>query len=158
MIKLHSTAGGSDKVYELYIMQRPDGLYDLNYANGRRVSGAVAGKKPKNVYPMPLAVINSMAEEILQGKRSKGYHLWGDCDLCGRMVMENPGNVFADAYGRATVRQNLNTPDRPIPPTPNAIRNKKRLIIPEPPVVAPPSPPTAPKRVTRTIALDDDDL
>lgn len=85
-ILLHSTQGGSDKVYLLKAVRNeknPD-LFDVVYANGRRSSGATAGNKKKNSYPMSFASATSLMYDLAQEKRdTKGYHEMGGCSLCG---------------------------------------------------------------------------
>lgn len=89
-ILLHSTQGGSDKVYLLKIVQRKHDsrfeypTYDVIYANGRRSAGATAGNKAKNSYPLTLGQANNLVDELKSQKMlTKGYHEMGGCSLCG---------------------------------------------------------------------------
>lgn len=157
--KLHSTKGGSDKVYELWIesVSRPivGDYYNVMYANGRRSSGATSGNKPKNPYPMSRIRARSFLQELIDEKVDRGYHLYGQCNMC-------KWNDFVYKY------------EAPMPPT----KTKNPLLTMPPPEVIPYSPkpkkskpknpyaapvPEKPKTVApeqpiRTIAFDDEDL
>lgn len=83
--KLHSTKAGSDKVYQLWIAYQPAEGYYVMYANGRRVSGATSGYKPKN--RTPLQTLNGARRylnELFHKKLDEGYHEYGyhRCSLC----------------------------------------------------------------------------
>lgn len=80
---IHSTAKGSDKLYQVTVVKVKGG-YDVIYANGKRTSGLTAGKKPKNGTPLTLVEAEAMAIDTLNSKRtgSSGYHDLGGCSLC----------------------------------------------------------------------------
>jgi RNA ligase len=82
-ITLHSTVGGSDKLYQLTIVsaEQPD-TYNLVYANGRRTGSLTPGKKPKNSTPLTLAQANTELEHLKRHQMSRGYHELGNCSLC----------------------------------------------------------------------------
>src|SRR5688572_1679793 len=85
--KLHSTVGGSDKLYELYLAQTNEGYWNVMYANGRRSSGATSGHKPKNQAPIrarssALQLLNKLVSDKLQ----EGYHFVGECSICEYLV------------------------------------------------------------------------
>lgn len=82
-ITLHSTVGGSDKLYQLTIVsvQEPD-TYNLVYANGRRTGSLTPGKKPKNPTPLTLSQANTELEALKRHQISRGYHELGNCSLC----------------------------------------------------------------------------
>jgi len=82
-ITLHSTVGGSDKLYQLTIVcaEEPD-TYNLVYANGRRTGSLTPGKKPKNATPLTFAQANTQLEDLKRHQTSRGYHQLGNCSLC----------------------------------------------------------------------------
>lgn len=84
-VVLHSTQGGSDKVYLLKIVRhKGQDLFDVIYANGRRSAGATAGNKAKNNTPIPYHYAEALMQEVIDEKRyKKGYHNLGGCTLCG---------------------------------------------------------------------------
>lgn len=129
-IKLHSTAGGSDKVYQLWVHKRPDGTYNVLYANGRRghKEPKPSYSKPKNRTPYShhASAINLMNALAFQKREQRGYHTWGACSLCL-------------------------TPGSSIPSTPVYISEPAVKELPPPP-----APRAQPKH--RVIDFDDDDL
>lgn len=82
-ITLHSTVGGSDKLYQLTIVsaEQPD-TYNLVYANGRRTGTLTPGKNPKNSTPLSFAQANTELEGLKRHQISRGYHLLGNCSVC----------------------------------------------------------------------------
>lgn len=82
-ITLHSTVGGSDKLYQLTIVpaEEPD-TYNLVYANGRRTGSLTPGKKPKNPTPLTFSQANTELEDLKRHQISRGYHELGNCSLC----------------------------------------------------------------------------
>ena len=82
-ITLHSTVGGSDKLYQLTIIcaEAPD-TYNLVYANGRRTGSLTPGKKPKNPTPLTFSQANTELEDLKRHQISRGYHELGNCSLC----------------------------------------------------------------------------
>ena len=68
--ELHSTAGGSDKIYKLTLERSGDG-WVVNYANGRRGSTLSPGTKtPK---PVPFAEARKICNAKLYEQVGKGY-------------------------------------------------------------------------------------
>lgn len=68
--ELHSTAGGSDKIYKLTLERLGDG-WVVNYANGRRGSTLTPGTKtPK---PVPFAEARKICNAKLYEQVGKGY-------------------------------------------------------------------------------------
>lgn len=87
IIKLHSTVGGSDKVYELHIrhaMGVPDhvALYDVIYYNGKRTSGPTSGGQKKNTAPLSLKEAFALHDKYMMEKFKSGYHTFGQCSMC----------------------------------------------------------------------------
>ncbi len=82
-ITLHSTVGGSDKLYQLTIIAATEpNTYDLIYANGRRTGTLTPGKKPKNDTPLTLVQATTELENLKRRQTSRGYHELGNCSLC----------------------------------------------------------------------------
>lgn len=131
-ILLHSTQGGSDKVYLLKTVRRAEVInseytYDVIYANGRRSAGATAGNKAKNTRPLSFTSASALMYELAEQKRStKGYHEMGECVLCGAV---------------ANVKQSYETnKSKPKPVKPELVKE------------------FAPTWYARTVALEDTDL
>jgi RNA ligase len=82
-ITLHSTVGGSDKLYQLTIVSATEAnTYDLLYANGRRTGTLTPGKKPKNATPLTLDQATTELDNLKRHQISRGYHELGNCSLC----------------------------------------------------------------------------
>lgn len=76
-IVLHSTAGGSDKIYALDLIENPDGTFTVNYGNGRRGSTLATGTK---VAGADLAKATRVYEKTMSEKIGKGYRPIGGTD------------------------------------------------------------------------------
>lgn len=70
-ISLHSTEGGSDKVYELSIEPNGGDSFTVSYANGRRGGTMATGTKAVDV---DYAKAKAAAEKVLAEKVKKGYN------------------------------------------------------------------------------------
>jgi bifunctional non-homologous end joining protein LigD len=70
---LYSTAGGSDKAYQITIAQVPGG-YDVRYAYGRRTGTLRPGKEPKNSTPLPLDEATTLFESVVSGQVNSKDH------------------------------------------------------------------------------------
>lgn len=82
-VTLHSTLGGSDKLYSLALSPNTQpNTYDLVYANGRRTGTLTPGKKPKNPFPLSLEQATSELHKLKQHQITRGYHELGNCSLC----------------------------------------------------------------------------
>ena len=82
-ITLHSTVGGSDKLYQLTVVAAKEpNTYNLVYANGRRTGTLNPGKTPKNATPLTLDQATSELEHLTQRQTGRGYHELGNCSLC----------------------------------------------------------------------------
>lgn len=82
-ITLHSTSGGSDKLYQLAIVSTPTAnTYNLVYANGPRTGTLTPGKQPKNTAPLTLGQATTQLETLKRRQTSRGYHDLGNCSLC----------------------------------------------------------------------------
>lgn len=82
-ITLHSTVGGSDKLYQLTVVSAKEpNTYNLVYANGRRTGTLNPGKTPKNATPLTLDQATSELEHLTQRQTGRGYHELGNCSLC----------------------------------------------------------------------------
>lgn len=147
-IKLHSTVGGSDKVYELWIEKSISGLFNVIYANGRRKSGATAGHKPKNPNPFhSLLGAQQFLSAAKNGKLNEGYHNIGQCNLCAGL---SPGPVVVPSY------PHLNLPPPEVVPI-DYSKPKKTTKQHHPVVPLSPQHKVAEAPKPRTIAFNDDE-
>lgn len=126
--RLHSTLGGSDKVYELWyevghvnVWGEPDG-YNVIYANGRRVSGAKRGKKPKNPRPLIKQEAQRLLITCVEDKLARGYHEWGGCALCG-----GTSQAVAPKVAKVPQRQAVMAPAKVVTVQP-AIRERRLAL------------------------------
>jgi bifunctional non-homologous end joining protein LigD len=72
-IALHSTEGGSDKIFEISIVSDDAKLWSVDCANGRR--GRALTPQPKTPDgPVDYAVAQAIAEGVLNEKVKKGYN------------------------------------------------------------------------------------
>lgn len=70
-VELHSTAGGSDKIYQISVSEK-DGGWVVNYANGRRGGTLTPGTKT-NSGPVPYAEARTICNKLLFSKVGDGY-------------------------------------------------------------------------------------
>lgn len=70
-VTLHNTSGGSDKIYMLSVSPAADGLWTVEYANGRRGSTMATGTKTKS--PVPYAEARKACNSQLFDKVAGGY-------------------------------------------------------------------------------------
>ena len=70
-VGLYSQAGGSDKLYNLSIEPAGDGLWVVNYANGRRGKPLQSGTKTSS--PVAYADARAILNDTLYSKVGSGY-------------------------------------------------------------------------------------
>jgi len=78
-IRLHNTTGGSDKIYEVTMIDKGDGKFVVNYANGRRGSTMATGTK--TAAPVDRLSADKIFEKVKKEKLSGGYVAIGGTDL-----------------------------------------------------------------------------
>lgn len=79
-ITLHKIGGGSDKLYQVFLVQR-GGAWAVDAAWGRR--GATMTPKPKTKAPLPYGEAKKQYDKIVRGQKSEGYHDYNE--QCGRV-------------------------------------------------------------------------
>ena len=79
-IVLHSTAGGSDKIYALDLVADADGTFTVNYGNGRRGSALATGTKLAGASE---AKAQATFDKVVKEKIGKGYRPIGGTDHDG---------------------------------------------------------------------------
>jgi bifunctional non-homologous end joining protein LigD len=77
-VALHSTEGGSDKLYNVSIVAK-SGLWEVNYSNGRRGGTLAYGTKTKA--PVAYADARKIATKVLKEKTGGGYLVVGGRQL-----------------------------------------------------------------------------
>jgi hypothetical protein len=154
LVRLHSTVGNSDKVYELFVEQDQTlsvvgtHIFNVRYANGRRTTGALLGKKRKNIQPLSLAHARALMRTLANEKLARGYHYLGQCELCSQPATSQRNKPHL-MLGPAEVWTNAIIDP---PPTPKRT-HVKQVVKPEATNQAKAAP--AP---IRKISFDDDDL
>lgn len=139
---LHKGSGGSDKVYKLWLVHSAENMsaeeyFNVMYANGRRSSGPTSGFKKKNPIPLTLPEAESFLSFLANKKISEGYHMMGNCQLCGGSSASQVANAFVESLPKKTKTINTFVPAKTI-----VAQDVK----------------VAPKIPERTVAFDDEDL
>lgn len=96
-IRLHNTAGGADKIYELSIEQAEGGLWTVNYANGRRGGTMATGTKTAN--PVPYGEARKICNGQLFDKVGGGYVPIGGSRFGESMTAEAISTIARESSG-----------------------------------------------------------